>query len=417
MLNLIIVSIACLILLSCQNDIRADENPNIILILADDMGYGDATCYNPESLIPTPNLDKLAADGIRFTDAHSPSSVCTPTRYGVLTGRYAWRSRLKRGVFGGFNKPLIEPGRVTVASFLKENGYATACIGKWHLGWHFETKNGTQPPADGAYEQINVDFSKPASGGPNDLGFDYFFGTSGCTTDDPPLCFFENYRSVGLPDRFAAVDPADEDRELLMVEGWRHEDADIEFKIGISENTLIIFTSDNGPREGINGHKSAMDFRGYKGSIWEGGHRVPFIAKWPGKIKPATISDEVTTLTDLVATLAAIIGKGLPDNTAGDSYNILPVLLGENLEKPIRDVTIHHSGGGVFAIRTGDWKLIDESQGAGYDDPPEPGAAGQLYNLKDDPGEQNNLYFEKPDIVAKLKNRLEQVKRGNYRGQ
>jgi arylsulfatase A-like enzyme len=473
-----------IILLSCQKGTLQDRNPNIIFIMTDDMGYGDATCYNPESLIPTPNLDKLAADGIRFTDAHTPSSVCTPTRYSVLTGRYTWRSRLKRGVFGGYNKALIETDRVTMASFLKENGYATACIGKWHLGWNFATKDGSQPPWDGAYEQMDVDFTKPFTGGPIELEFDYFFGTSGCTTDDPPMCFFENDRSIGIPDRFAPVDPADEGRDLLMVEGWRHEDADIEFKkravafieknqkenpekpffvylplsvphipwfppdmvkgnsgagprgdqvvladwivgeivktldnLKISDNTLVIFTSDNGPRSGINGHKSAWKWRGYKGSIWEGGHRVPFIAKWPGKINPSTVSAQVTTLTDLMATSAAIIGKEVPEKAGEDSYNILPALLGQKLDGPIRDVTIHHSGGGVFAIRMGDWKLIDESEEAGYDNPPESGATGQLYNLNDDPGEQKNLYSEKPEIVAKLKDKLEQVKKGNYREQ
>jgi len=483
-IRLISIITLSIILLSCQKNDKSSsiQNPNIIFIMTDDMGYGDATCYNPESLIPTPNLDKLAANGIRFTDAHSPSSVCTPTRYAVLTGRYAWRSRLKRGVFGGYNKPLIETDRVTLASFLKENGYATACIGKWHLGWDFATKDGSQPPWDGAYEQMDVDFTKPFTGGPRELGFDYFFGTSGCTTDDPPMCFFENDRSVGIPDRFSPVDPANEDRDLLMVEGWQHEDADIEFKnkaiafieknqkenpekpffvylplsvphipwfppdmvkgksgagprgdqvvladwivgeiiktldnLKISDNTLVIFTSDNGPRQGINGHKSAGALRGYKGSIWEGGHRVPFIAKWPGKIKPGTISTQVTVLTDLMATSAAIIGKDVPDRAGEDSYNILPALLGHKLDGQIRDISIHHSGGGVFAIRIGDWKLIDESTEAGYDNPPESGASGQLYNLSDDPREQNNLYAEKSEIVTKMRNRLKQVKAGNYR--
>lgn len=171
---------------------RPERNrPNIIFIMADDMGYGDASCYNPDSLIKTPNIDKLASDGILFTDAHSPSAVCTPTRYGVLTGRYCWRSRLKRGVFGGYDKPLIEKDRVTVASFLQMHGYATACIGKWHLGLNWHTKDGDQPEWDGKYEQENVDFTKPISHGPRDLGFDYFFGTSACTTDDPPFCFIE----------------------------------------------------------------------------------------------------------------------------------------------------------------------------------------------------------------------------------
>jgi arylsulfatase A-like enzyme len=183
----------------------------------------------------------------------------------------------------------------------------------------------------------------------------------------------------------------------------------------ISDNTLVIFTSDNGPRQGINGHKSAGSLRGYKGSIWEGGHRVPFIAKWSGKIESGTVNNQVTTLTDLMATSATIIGEELPEMAGEDSYNILPALLGQKMDGQIRDVTIHHSGGGVFAIRMGDWKLIDESSEAGYDNPPESGSPGQLYNLKDDPGEKENMYNEKTEIVAKMKNKLEQVKEGNYR--
>ncbi|MHC4676672.1 MAG: sulfatase family protein, partial [Planctomycetota bacterium] len=315
------------------------KHPNIIFIMADDMGYGDVGCYNPASKIPTPNMDRLAEEGVRFTDAHSPSAVCTPTRYGVLTGRYCWRTRLKRGVFGGFNRPLIEKDRLTVASFLKHHGYSTACIGKWHLGLHWTTRDRTRPAEFGAYDQRNIDFSKPITAGPTELGFDYFFGTSACTTDDPPFCFIENDHTVGIPNMVSPVDPADEDRELLMVPGWKHEDADITFvkksiefierhvsdkpndpfflylplsvphipwlppdfvkgksqagprgdqvvladwsieqmletldRMKISDNTLVILTSDNGPREG-NGHKSAGDLRGLKGSIWEGGHR------------------------------------------------------------------------------------------------------------------------------------------------
>ncbi|MGB5849040.1 MAG: sulfatase-like hydrolase/transferase, partial [Ignavibacteriaceae bacterium] len=185
----IVIALSCLT--ACGKK-RAEHNPNIIFIMTDDLGYGDLSCYNPNSVIRTPNIDKMADEGMMFTDAHTPSSVCTPTRYSVLTGRYAWRSRLKRGVFGGYDKPLIEADRPTVASFLKKNGYSTACIGKWHLGWNWQTKDGSEPVRDDYYEQENIDFTKSITQGPNDLGFDYFFGTSGCTTDDPPLCFIEN---------------------------------------------------------------------------------------------------------------------------------------------------------------------------------------------------------------------------------
>jgi arylsulfatase A-like enzyme len=455
------------------------EKPNIIFIMTDDLGYGDVSCYNPESVIRTPNIDKMGDEGIMFTDAHTPASVCTPTRYSVLTGRYAWRSRLKRGVFGGYDKPLIEIDRPTVASFLKQNGYATACIGKWHLGWNWQTKDGTEPDDD-YYEQETIDFTKPITQGPNDLGFDYFFGTSGCTTDDPPLCFIENNRAVGIPDRYAAEDPADEGRLLVSVEGWRHEDADFEFmnkaldfietenskgnpffiylslsvphipwfphedfksksgagprgdqvlmadfivgevnkkleELTIADNTLVIFTSDNGPRAGVNNHHSAWKWRGFKGSIWEGGHRVPFIAKWPGKIKPDTESNQLTVLTDLMATSAAIIGKEYPQSSCEDTYNILPAMLGEDMGRPIRENAIQHSGSGVFALRESSWKLIVESKEGGYDDPPVPGGDGQLYNLKGDPYETNDLYNAEPEVVEKLIAKLKKIQGGNYR--
>jgi arylsulfatase A-like enzyme len=473
----IVIALSCLT--ACGKK-RAEHNPNIIFIMTDDLGYGDLSCYNPNSVIQTPNIDKMADEGIMFTDAHTPSSVCTPTRYSVLTGRYAWRSRLKRGVFGGYNKPLIEAGRPTVASFLKQNGYSTACIGKWHLGWNWQTKDGSEPEWDGDYEQENIDFTKPITQGPNDLGFDYFFGTSGCTTDDPPLCFIENNRTVGIPDRYAAEDPADEGRLLLSVEGWKHEDADFEFmnkalkfiednskqskpffiylplsvphipwfphedfkgksgagprgdqvlmadfivgqinrkleELKIVDNTLVIFTSDNGPRAGVNEHQSAWKWRGYKGSIWEGGHRVPYIAKWPGEIKPGTKSNQLTVLTDLMASVAAIIGKEYPQRSCEDTYNILPALLGEDGGKPIREIAVHHSGGGVFALRNGDWKLIVESKEGGYDNPPVAGSEGQLYNLKEDPYETHNLYEAEPEIVNDLLAILQKVQNGNYR--
>jgi arylsulfatase A len=448
---------------------QGSKSPNIIFIMTDDLGFGDVSCYNPESKIQTPNLDRLAEEGIRFTDAHSPAAVCTPTRYSVMTGRYCWRSRLKRGVFGGYNRPLIEPNRETVASLLKKSGYATACIGKWHLGLNWQTKDGTQPDIDGGYEQMNIDFSKPISGGPTDLGFDYFFGTSGCTTDDPPICFIENNRTVGIPDFITPADTANERREMLMVKGWKHEDADVAFtkktiefiekhlknrprdpffvylplsiphipwippdfvkgksqagprgdqvvladwctaeivaaldRLKISDNTLLIFTSDNGPRKGVFGHKSAGDWRGYKGSIFEGGHRVPFIARWPAKIKAGSISNEVTTFTDLMATCAALAGTSVPNNAGEDSYNILPAFFGEITDKPIREATIHHSGGGEFALRQGPWKLIERLPRSRRNQQTSEETTYQLYNLKNDPAEENDLVEQHPEIVQRL---------------
>jgi arylsulfatase A-like enzyme len=465
----------------CNGSMRQRANgpsakPNIIFIMADDLGYGDVSCYNPNFRIRTPNIDKLAAEGIRFTDAHSPSAVCTPTRYGVLTGRYCWRSRLKRGVFGGFNRPLIEKDRMTVASFLKQHGYHTACIGKWHLGMDWTLKQGIEPDEQ---DQETVDYSQPIVNGPNEVGFDYFFGTAGCTTDDPPLCFIENHRTVGVPNEILPHDFAEENRKLRMVPGWRHEDADFEFmnktltfiekatkrkvpffvylplsvphipwlphedfkgksgagprgdqvlmadkivgeierklsELEIEDNTLLIFTSDNGPRQRINGHESAGKWRGYKGGIWEGGHRVPFIAKWPERIKPQSTSIEIIGLMDLMATCAAIVGGKLPDNAGEDSFSFLPALTGEKYDKPIRESIIHHSGGGVFSIRQGNWKLIEECSRAGYHEGPTPGAPGQLYNLAKDLAEQDNLWEERPDIVEKLTRKLNQCRDRDY---
>jgi len=471
------------------------KQPNIIFIMADDMGYGDVSCYNPDSKIHTPNMDKLAAEGIRFTDAHSPSAVCTPTRYGILTGRYCWRSKLKHGVLYGYEPPLIERERLTVAGLLKKAGYSTACIGKWHLGLEFTTKEGQHidfdrsfpwPNADKAMEE-KIDFSKPIKGGPVELGFDYFYGTSGCPTCQPPYGFIENEHFVELPSVYHDK-PVYTSRPGMMAPSWEHKDADpkiarkaVEYiekqansdqpfflyltsdaphepceesvvpefargksqagprgdlvwlfdwmvgqvmdaleRIGQTENTLIIATSDNGALPGdripneegkqiyrMYDHKSCGDWRGYKAHIWEGGHREPLIARWPGKIKPDTTTDELVCLTDFMAACAAIVGESIPVNAAEDSYNILPILLGEKTEKPIREDIIHHSSTGVFSIRQGNWKLILGTQGSGgwpppRDSGPKPESPGQLYDIAKDPTEQNNLWDHHPDIVERL---------------
>ncbi len=463
---------------SCGTRKPGGAYPNIIFIMADDMGYGDVGCYNPESRIPTPNMDRLAQEGIRFTDAHSPSAVCTPTRYGVLTGRYCWRTRLKREVFGGYDRPLIEPQRLTAGSLLQQKGYETACIGKWHLGLGWATKDGSEP---GLEHEDKVDFNWPISGGPVELGFDYFFGTAACSTTDPPYVFIENDKALSIPNKIMP-DWMEGDRGLMAAD-WKQEDVDpiyIEKSIGfienhrknhagqpfflslplsaphapwlppdfvkgkssagprgdqvvlvdwcvgqivetlqrlnLTENTLLIVTSDNGPRIGTNGHKSSGNFRGYKSHIWEGGHRIPFIARWPGKIKAGIVSDEVICLADLMATAADIVDAELPDNAGEDSYNILPALLNQRYEAPIREAIVHHSVWGVFAIRQGAWKLILDTRGSGgwvepRDDDPVPGAPGQLYNLDLDPGERNNLRDKYPEIVKRLRGLLEKYKR------
>ena len=468
--------------------------PNIVYILADDMGYGDMACQNPESKIPTPNLDRLASQGVRFTDAHSPSAVCTPTRYGLLTGRYAWRSRLKRGVLWCWDKPLIEAERLTVGKLLKRHGYDTACIGKWHLGMDWPTSDGKPPVGMGktrvAGSGANVDFTKPIANGPLTRGFDYYFGTA--VPNFPPYCFIENDRTVGIPSvpkpkgMFGCPGP--------MLEGWKLEgilpglmrkavayiDAKggkahnpafgqtkgapfflyvpltgphtpiapaAEFKgktqagaygdfvhqidhlvgqvmaalerNGFADDTLVVFTSDNGSpcRDGTNmngavrsvlklGHDPSRPWRGIKSDIWDGGHRVPFVARWPRRIQAGTASDETICHVDLIATVAAILGDQLPENAGEDSHDILPALLGRKLDKPIREATVHHSGGGMFAIRQGRWKCILGLGPAGFSggaQKPKPGGPkGQLYDMAADPKEQHNLWLERADVVRQL---------------
>ncbi len=468
--------------------------PNIIFLMADDMGYGDPGSYNSDSKIPTPNMDRLASEGLRFTDAHSPSAVCTPTRYGVLTGRYAWRSRLKSGVLSGYSPSLIEPGRMTVASLLKQNGYRTAGVGKWHLGLDWATK---QKPEDNPMlessnfdkpEGLEVDFSKPVENGPTTVGFDYFYGIP-ASLDMAPYVYVENDRTTELADartegirdggvfwRAGEKSPSFEFIDVLphltnKAVGFIDEHAasssdqpfflyfalpaphtpwmptpEVEGKSGagkygdfvvlvdqmigrvmdaldrndISENTLLIVTSDNGSDwkpEYIEqfGHYSNHEMlRGRKRDTWEGGHRIPFLARWPGKVQGGATTDETVCLVDLTATAADIVGKPLPAGAAEDSYSILPVLLGEDLEGPLREATVLHSADGMFVIRQGQWKFIDgQGPGSGNYGPWKPAAddpPGQLYDMTADVSEQRNLYNEHPEVVARLKTLLEKYK-------
>jgi arylsulfatase A len=474
--------------------LAARARPNIVFILADDLGYGDLRCYNAQSKIPTPNLDRLAAEGMRFTDAHAPDAVCTPTRYGVLTGRYAFRSHLKHGVLRPWDGPLIEEDRLTVPAFLRQRGYATACIGKWHLGWDWPTKDG-KPPAstDGLG---NVDFARPIANGPTTRGFDSYFGTD--VPNYPPYCFIENDRTVGRPSVPAPIRKGAIKHPGPMLPGWNLtnimpeltrravryvEDAaqakkpfflyfpltaphypivpTDEFKgrsqagdygdfvaqvddtvgqvlsalarTGLATNTLVMFTSDNGPecveidpgaydRIRRYGHWSMDGLRGVKRDIWEGGHRVAFLARWPSHIPAGATSSETICHVDLLATCGAILGKKLPADAGEDSYNILPALLGKKLERPIREATVLHAGNGNFAIRQGDWVLIDARSGnsnGGRNRPGEPAwfkeergytkneFPGELYNLRGDLTQRRNLYGENPEVVQRLKALLE----------
>jgi arylsulfatase A len=464
------------------------KGPNVVFILADDLGYGDPTCYNRESKIPTPQMDRLAEQGIRFTDAHTPSAVCTPTRYGLLTGRYCWRSSLKQGVLNGYGEPLIETDRLTLASLLKRRGYSTGCVGKWHLGLGWGTKEAGKKAGAG-----NIDWAKPVTHGPQSLGFDYSCVIP-ASLDMDPYCWLENGRLMEAPtghtpgskrqweggdgfwragpiapsfDFYAVLPtvaaksveflkrqtadkpfflyvpltaphtpwmPTNEFRGQTKVDWYGDFVAEVDWAVGriikavddagFRDNTLVIFTSDNGSpclAEHIDkfGHRANGQWRGQKSDIHEGGHRVPFICRWPGRVKSGTQSRQTICLTDVLATFAAIVGDSLPANAGPDSYNILPAMLNADLKGPIREATVHHSGSGMFAIRQGPWKLIEGLGSGGFTAPqrikPTPGGPeGQLYNLDDDPSEQKNLWAEQPEIVKRLSTLLERYKQQGY---
>lgn len=446
--------------------------PNVIWIMADDLGYGDLSCLNPESKIQTPNLDRMAREGITFTDAHAPSAVCTPTRYGVMTGRYCFRSPLKNGVLGGNSSHLINEHRLTVAELMKQNGYQTAGFGKWHLGLDWVTKDGKEAEPD----MSNVDFTKPFAHGPTTLGFDYYFGIS-ASLDMPPYTYLENDRATVIPNavtegkpfpvnwRKGPIAPGFKHQEVLSritektvgwIDNWtkaksgkpyflyvpftaphtpvvprdKFKDitgvgsygafvAEVDWsaqqildavkRSGAEQNTLVIMCSDNGPEKQMEERKlefhhfSAYHFRGHKRDIWDGGHRIPFLARWPARIKPGTRTDELICLTDLMATCAGIVGAKLPYNAGEDSYNILPALIGEKRNKPIREAVIHHSSWGSFGVRQGEWKLL-LVRGVG-DGPPSKDMSlppAQLYNIVEDFAETNNLYEKHPEIVKRL---------------
>ncbi len=475
MFRLIKLVCICLVLvwvtISCTNSRNMKEAgyPNIVYILADDLGYGDLSCLNDSSKIKTPNIDRMAHQGIRFVDAHSNSAVCTPTRYGILTGRYAWRSRLKSGVTWSYDDHLIDPERTTVASLLKRHGYHTACIGKWHLGLDWR-KNSTGV----------VDFKQPIKNGPNIYGFDYFFGIT-ASLDIPPYFYIENDRITAtsidtiagtqgkmfwrkgpigndfkhievlpkltekavsfiteqsktdkpfflyfpLPAPHTPILPTEEFQGkshtneygdfVLMVDDVVRQIEQALVENGVAENTLIIFTSDNGcsPMADYEelaavGHDPSYVFRGHKADIFEGGHRIPFIVKWPGKIDVGSSSDEIICSTDLLATSAAIVGDTLKDNEGEDSYNILPLLLSEKTDHPIRKAVVHHSINGSFSIRKGKWKLefCPGSGGWSYPTPSEARELDlypiQLYDLENDIAEANNVAEDNPEVVKDL---------------
>jgi arylsulfatase A-like enzyme len=466
-----------------------DTKPNIIYILADDLGIGDLSIYNENSKIITPHLDAFGAEGMMFTDAHTSSSVCTPTRYGILTGRYNWRTPLKQFVTWGTSPMLIKDDRLTVADILQQHGYRTAGIGKWHLGLNWTTNDGVQDyeyysGIDDRYAFDRIDYTKPLQKGALDLGFDYSYLLP-ASLNMPPFVYVENNKATmvptGISERKRSEDPyatwikgvisddfvheqvlpvfvqksisyikenAGGDKPfflylplpaphnpILPIAPWAGKSninpyADFVVMIddlmgeifktikesGIEENTLVIFTSDNGCAHNANfpvllakGHNPSYIYSGEKGSYWEGGHRVPFLVKWPKRIKPNTVCDETICTTDFMATCADIVDYKVKDNEAEDSYSMMPLF---NQEKGYdRETTIHHSKTGIFAIRKGDWKLI-VSPNSGITAAGQPEKLAEklpeniLYNLKTDIGEKTNVAEKFPEVVNELKDLL-----------
>lgn len=484
---------------------EASSRPNILLILADDLGYGDLACYNPESKIPTPQLDKLALQGMRFTDAHSPATVCTPTRYSLMTGELCFRTG-NSPVFTGVGGPcLIRDDQLTLPEMLKEAGYATAMFGKWHIGLTFYDKQGQPINQNGLEGVRRIDYSRPMDGGPLNHGFQQFFGTASCpTTDflyayiegdrvpnppsgmidkshypqnaytndfrdglaseefdaaevdmvfleksraflrthvqskpDQPFFLFHSMQAVHLPsipaESFRGKTESGPHGDFIHQMDWIVGELTRELEaLGVAENTLVIFCSDNGPEvptvldmRKTYQHDGAHPWRGVKRDAWEGGHRTPLIIRWPGRVASGKVSDQLISLTDLFATTAAIIDRDLPTDAAVDSYNMLPVLVGKEIDGMLRPYMLQQTHWEqALSIRVGPWKYLDHKGSGGNDYNREntewsmkpyqipdtaPDAPSQLYNLTNDPGETTNLYFKHSEIAKQLKDLLDKV--------
>jgi|GEM_PF-234720 len=481
------------------------EKPNILILYADDLGFGDLSSYNPESKIPTPHLDRLAEQGMRFTDAHSSSGICTPSRYAMLTGQHHWRKF--NGIVSAFGPSVFDEEELTLAEMLQSEGYLTAIIGKWHLGWDWDAiaKPGAEryvyhERGRTSYKPDALDWSQSIPDGPLAHGFDYYFGDT--VINFPPYAWIENDRVIGEPDRMVDASLFGEVKEGTwearpgpMVAGWDpyeniptttekaitkiHEYAAQEqpfFMLfsfpsphapiipadefdgrsnagpygdyvvqtdevcgeliaaleaaGVSENTIVIFTADNGPefyayeRDEKFDHWSSEPLRGAKRDIYEGGHRVPYIVKWPGVVEEGSVSEALISQIDLMATLAGILGLDLPVDQAVDSYNQLPVLSGA--QASVRDSHVHNTFKDHYAIRQGDWVLIDAEMGYtrnrpelsawetrhGY--PEEDDLPVELYNLSEDIGQYNNLAAQYPEKVAEMQELLQKIRAQGY---
>ena len=467
----------------------ARQMPNIVILYADDMGYGDLASNNPESKIPTPNLDKLAATGMRLTDAHSSSGICSPSRYALLTGRAHWRDF--HGIVNSFGKPPFKKDQLTMPAMLRENGYATAAIGKWHLGWDWSAirKPGTKKDS---IHFDDFDWSKPIPGGPLDHGFDYYFGDE--VINFPPYAWIENNKLIKAPDTMMneskwkkIKEGRWECRPGPMVTGWDpyenlptltqksvdyvlsrkgktqpfflyvpfpsphapiipNDEFDGKSKagaygdfvvetddacgrilkaideIGQTANTIVVFSADNGPenyavaRKEKHGHWSSEPLRGLKRHIHEGGHRVPTIIRWPGVIKPGTVSEALFAQTDLMATFAAVTGYELPKDAAVDSYDFLPYLRGEAASGPRRSM-VHNTNPDAYAIRDGDWVLVNVKPSNSKQAPKSNGGGKprpELYNLREDLRQANNLAAAHPERVEALQALLDKLYSQGY---
>lgn len=453
---------------------------NVVLILADDMGLASLHAEHAGSGLPTPHLDRLAAQGMSFTDAHSGSAVCSPTRYGLLTGRYAWRTSLKAGIVGKWGPPLIAPERWTIADVAREAGLRTACIGKWHLGWRWPKRGGgtTREPEE-------IDYGQPIGGGPREAGFEHDFGDD--VPNWPPYVWLEDGRALAVPGARMEADGANGVSAGPMTPGWsleavlpeltrrcveyvrerakaeepfflyfpmtsphtpinpsetwrgqsgvsRYADFLLETdwsvgqvlraleQFGVAEETLVIFTSDNGTSPKANFEELAAGgvdlrgpWRGHKADVWEGGHRVPFLVRWPGVVEAGTRCDEPIVLTDVFATVAAALGVSPPPEAGEDSVDLGPTLRGAELDGPLHDVIVNHSSTGRFALRQGRWKACFCAGSGGWSAPRDAAAsdrgdpAAQLYDLAADPGEVTNLAAQDGDRLRELAGLLREV--------
>ena len=468
------------------------HDPNIVIVLADDLGYGDVACYNPtHGKIRTPHLDQFASQGMRFTDAHSSSAVCSQSRYSLLTGRYHWRTWLQSGIVNKFGAPLIAPDRVTLADLVRERGYQTACIGKWHMGWNWpiprgrereflaDPRNTSDPPHESTQQLWHEVFSQQIGGGPLECGFDSFFGVD--LPNFPPFCYIDGDRTVGIPSevlpaelmtnnladysrpavrnwRLDPILPEIGDRAcqfisesakqrkpfflylpitaphtpLAVNKEWQRKSGlnayadfvmETDALIGrvlraleesqVAESTFVLISSDNGcaPYVGIDelaskGHCPNWPYRGFKTDIWEGGHRVPFMVRWPRSVKAGTTCNALVQQMDTLATVAELLNITLPPSVGEDSVSYLPLLLGS---KPATRVSaVNQSIHGLFAVRQGPWKLILGPGSGGWakgsDEKPQ-----QLYHVDDDPTEERNLFGKHPELEKQLAQLMEKI--------